>query len=242
MGDDLTSVVPPPGSPVGPAFGQPGLATDATAVALRRGVAARRAARPRARGGNDVSWLAPGDRALTPPVVPAPAACAVSPVQSAWYYRLDSFSWNERDRRGELVNEHGPLSTLGYVRQSGVERFRIELFGGTVAYDGSAQYQDQNNLWQSEPYHQSFGTNYLGCRGEYELLAEPAAWSRIRFFLGVGTRFWIRNLQNATLPDMDVAGYEETWWTFYPYVGLETKDSDEPGLKFFGSCASAPPR
>lgn len=30
-------------------------------------------------------------------------------------------------------------------------------------------------------------------------------------------------------------GYQETWWTFYPYVGLETKESSEPGPKFFGS-------
>jgi hypothetical protein len=37
------------------------------------------------------------------------------------------------------------------------------------------------------------------------------------------------------LPDGDVAGYQETWWTFYPYIGLETKDSPEPGPKFFGS-------
>ena len=47
LGDDLTSVVPPPGSPAGPTFGQPGLATGATAIALRRGMAACRAARPR---------------------------------------------------------------------------------------------------------------------------------------------------------------------------------------------------
>ena len=42
--------------------------------------------------------------------------------------------------------------------------------------------------------------------------------------------------RTITLSDgTPVAGYQETWWTFYPYVGLETKDSDEPGLKFFGS-------
>ena len=74
--------------------------------------------------------------------MPAPAACVVSPAQSTWYYRLDSFSWNERVGGVDVVNEYGPLSTLGYVRRSGVERFRIELFGGTMAYDGSAQITD----------------------------------------------------------------------------------------------------
>lgn len=32
-----------------------------------------------------------------------------------------------------------------------------------------------------------------------------------------------------------MTGYQEDWWTFYPYVGLETRESDEPGWKFFGS-------
>ena len=47
---------------------------------------------------------------------------------------------------------------------------------------------------------------------------------------------WFRDLQDAVTPSgTPVAGYQETWWTFYPYVGLETKDSEEPGMKFFGS-------
>ena len=239
LGDDLTSVVPSPGAPAGPAFGQPGLAPTQppSPYASAWPPGGQPAPDPRGNNVGQASWLAPGDRAVGPPVVPAPAACVASPAQSTWYYRLDSFSWNERVGGVDVVNEHGPLSTLGYERRSGVERFRIELFGGTMAYDGSAQITDPNtNQTWDEPYHQSFGTNYLGCRGEYELLIEPAFWSRARFFVGVGTRFWIRDLQNDTLSDgTQVDGYQETWWTFYPYVGLETKDSDEPGLKFFGS-------
>ena len=49
-------------------------------------------------------------------------------------------------------------------------------------------------------------------------------------------RAWERGSGSGTSPPTtQVAGYQETWWTFYPYVGLETKDSDDPGLKFFGS-------
>ncbi len=151
---------------------------------------------------------------------------------STWYFRQDSFWWNERLDGTDFVNEYGPLSTLGYQRRSGIERFRVELFGGTVSYDGAAQYEDGS----LEPYHLSNGTNYLGMRGEYDLLLEPAGWSRIRGVLGVGTRFWVRDLHDAITPTGNaVFGYQETWWTFYPYFGLETRDSTEPGWKFFGS-------
>jgi hypothetical protein len=153
-------------------------------------------------------------------------------VTSTWYFRQEAFFWNERSDGRDFVNERGPLSTLGYVHRNRFERFRMELFGGTVAYDGGAQFDDNTY----EPYHQSNGTNYLGVRAEYDLLIEPACWSRLRAFAGVGTRFWIRDLNDAVTPSgAPVTGYQEDWWTFYPYVGLETKESDEPGWKFFGS-------
>ncbi len=178
-------------------------------------------------------WLAPA-APPTAAAVTVPAAVE-KPTDSTWYFRQDAFFWNERSGSGDSVNEYGPLSTLGYVRHFGIERFRIELFGGTVAYDGAAQITDGSQYYE-EPYHQSFGTSYLGCRGEYDLLIEPANWSWLRGFVGFGTRFWIRDLKDAVTPSgIDVAGYQETWWTFYPYIGLETKDSSEPGLKFFGS-------
>jgi hypothetical protein len=153
-------------------------------------------------------------------------------VTSTWYFRQESFYWNERLDSKDFVNERGPLSTLGYVRRNGFERFRFELFGGTVAYDGGAQFDDGSY----EAYHQSAGTNYLGVRGEYDILIEPASWTRLRAFVGVGTRFWMRDLRDAVTPSgAYVFGYQEDWWTFFPYVGLETKESDEPGWKFFGS-------
>jgi hypothetical protein len=168
-----------------------------------------------------------------PAVSIAPAAAPIERViESTWYFRQEAFFWNERIDGADFVNEKGPLSTLGYLRRNGCERFRMELFGGTVAYDGGAQYDDGSY----EPYYQSNGTNYLGVRGEYDLLIEPSSWRRVRAFIGVGTRFWIRDLRDAVTPSgNDVWGYQENWWTFYPYVGLEIKESDEPGWKFFGS-------
>ena len=196
----------------------------------------------------NAAWPAPGQDGRTfstgrqdSTAAPEPsAAVSVLPdtppveqlITSTWYFRQESFFWNERFDGQDFVNERGPLSTLGYVHRNRFERFRMELFGGTVAYDGGAQFDDGSY----EPYHQSNGTNYLGVRAEYDLLIEPACWSRVRAFVGVGTRFWIRDLNDAATPSGDhVTGYQEDWWTFYPYVGLETKESDEPGWKFFGS-------
>jgi hypothetical protein len=169
----------------------------------------------------------------TPVISAVPIISAVErPIESTWYFRQEAFFWNERIDGEDFVNEYGPLSTLGYLHRNGCERFRIELFGGTMAYDGGAQYDDGSY----EPYHASNGTNYLGMRGEYDLLIEPASWTRLRLLVGVGTRFWIRDLRDAVTPSGgEVFGYQEDWWTFYPYIGLETKEPEEPGWHFFGS-------
>jgi hypothetical protein len=198
----------------------------------------------------NVAWPAPGqdmtrstpipqESTVAPAATASPAAVVTAEpprieqlVSSTWYFRQESFWWNERAFGHDFVNEYGPLSTLGYVRRNNFERFRLELFGGTVAYDGGAQYEDGTY----ESYHQSIGTNYLGVRGEYDLLIEPACWSRVRGIVGIGTQFWFRDLRDAVTPSGNpVGGYREEWWTFFPYIGLETKEPDEPGWKLFGS-------
>jgi hypothetical protein len=215
--------VPPQG---GPAFQQPALGQAQPATPY------------------ELAWPPPGQDvprgagAAIPPTLPATAtiinapAPTEIPISSTWYFRQESFHWNERIGSEDFVNEYGPLSTLGYARRYGIERYRLEMFGGTMAYYGGAQFPDGT----VEPYNQSFGTNYLGFRGEYDLLIEPASWERIRMLLGVGTRFWFRDLRDAVTPSgADVMGYQETWWTFYPYFGLETKETEGPGPQFYGS-------
>ena len=220
LGEDLSFMMPPPPMPMPSADGIAWPPPGGRPVA---------APRPYDLGRPDATVSA--NPAIIPPTVSCPPPIE-RVIESTWYYRLDTFSWNERSDGMDVVNEAGPISTLGYLRRNGPERFRFELFGGTVAYDGAAMYLDGT----TEPYHQSIGTNYLGIRGEYDLLIEPAAWSRMRLLAGVGTRFWIRDLRDAVTPmGGEVDGYQETWWTFYPYVGLETKESDELGLQWFGS-------
>lgn len=150
--------------------------------------------------------------------------------ESTWYTRVDYFHWNERFNGSDLVNEDGTLFTLGYVRRIGIERFRGELFGGSMRYDGSAQFDDGT----LEPLKSD--TNYLGVRGEYDLLLEPDSWPAVSFFAGIGTRFWIRDLPDGTTTlGNPVMGYQETWWTIYPYLGMENRRTLQSGFEFYSS-------
>ena len=136
-------------------------------------------------------------------------------AQASWYTRVEYFHWNERIGGADFVNEDGTLFTLGYSRRIGIERFRAELFGGDVHYDG----YDQANMASM-----ASNTGYLGVRGEYEMVLEPAAWEgRFALLAGMGTRFWIRDLHDGSDDQGNaVYGYQETWWSMYPFLGLET--------------------
>jgi hypothetical protein len=236
---------PPPGASMGQPAYLAGPSTTTTSTLLGQPVYPTTnppasttgpfATNPGAYDASRTNWGVPPPSSAPPPVVAAVPAPLVSPHESTWYFRQETFHWNERSGGVDFVNEYGPISTLGYLHRSGIERFRFELFGGTVAYYGGAQYQDDQGQWQSEALHESNGTNYLGCRGEYDLLIEPATLSNLRFVLGVGNRFWVRDLQDTATPDLFVSGYQEFWWTFYPYIGLETRNTDQPGLQFLGS-------
>ncbi len=237
MGESRLSALQPPAAdqPMAPALGPAGLEPSQPPSPYSAAWPPAGQDAPRTFNPPRPDWAAPPQQ---PPVVATlPAAATVErPIESTWYFRQEAFYWNERSDGRDFCNEYGPLSTLGYLHRNGCERFRFELFGGTMAYDGGAQYYDANNNLIYEPYHASNGTNYLGVRGEYDLLIEPACWERFRLLVGVGTRFWIRDLHDAVTPSGDqVFGYQEDWWTFYPYIGLETKESQEPGWQFFGA-------
>jgi hypothetical protein len=152
-----------------------------------------------------------------PPLSAAPVPTEAS--VASWYTRVDYFHWNEKVDGADFVNESGALFTVGYQRRIGIERFRAEVFGGEVHYDGYGQF-DGNGINETLPSH----TSYLGLRGEYEFVWEPAAWEgHVALLGGFGSRFWIRDLHDGTTPEGNpIYGYEETWWTFYPYLGAET--------------------
>jgi len=130
----------------------------------------------------------------------------------------------------DLVNEYGTLFTLGYMRRVGIERFHAAVFGATMQYKGYGQDYDGT----LEPL--SSATGYLGALGEYDLHIEPDSWPTVSLFVGVGTRFWIRDLKDG-ITDYDNAsyGYQEVWWTIYPFLGLEKKRSLNSGVEFYYS-------
>ncbi len=146
-----------------------------------------------------------------------------------WYVRFDHYCWDERVDNWRAVRETGLLTTLGFARRIDRSRYRAEMFGGNMDYDGHLQ------GYPPIEYHQSGLVTYLGCRGEYEYIIEPENWERTRFFLGMGARFWFRNFNEGAVGSQPVASIHEIWGTFYPYVGIERKEPDEPGIHFFYS-------
>ncbi len=158
----------------------------------------------------------------------------VSGPQASWYTRAEYFHWNERIGGTDFVNESGALFTVGYARRNGIERFRAELFGGAVNYQGFDQYQATPTS-PTVDIPLSSTTNYLGVRGEYELVLSPAAWEgRVAFLIGLGTRFWIRDFPDSTDSQGNfVPSIQETWWTIYPFLGLETDYCLGTGLDLY---------
>jgi hypothetical protein len=158
------------------------------------------------------AWAAPPAGLISQPTVPSDKL-----VQSSWYTRIDYFHWNERIGSMDFVNESGALYTLGYSRRIGQERFRAELFGGSMDYKGYGQFDDGSIDTLGST------TRYLGARD-------------MIFFVGIGSRFWIRDIQSGVSDGgYDVYGYQETWWTIYPYIGLEAKRMMASGWELYSS-------
>jgi hypothetical protein len=172
--------------------------------------------------------IPPGPVPFTPP---GPVAVPSPPerwIESSWYTRVDYFHWNERIDGMDFVNEYGTLVTLGYTRRVGPERFRLELFGGSMHYKGFAQFEDGS----LDPL--SSTTDYLGMRGEFDLLLEPDWLPQVSFLVGIGTRFWFRDINDGiSQSDYLVLGYEEAWWTVYPYFGMEKRRVPTSGMEFY---------
>jgi hypothetical protein len=150
----------------------------------------------------------------------------------AVYVRLEAFNWHERLDGMDFVDESGLLTTVGIQLRADRLRYRFEFFGGRMDYEGYAQYD-----YYLLPYEQDGGTGYFGGRGELEYLVEPLTWPRTTFVLGIGTRFWRRRLYDGALPSGDlVLGYDESWWTIYPYLGVETREPPVMGrrMRLFG--------
>ncbi len=167
------------------------------------------------------------------PAAPMPTALDASTnltrlAETTWYTRIDYFSWTERLDGANFVKETGAIPTLGYQRRAGPERWRVELFGSKVNYTADIAFDD------GFVTHDKSFTDYLGTRFEYEFMYEPNRWPRVSLFAGAGSRLWIRNLPDQEIDSQHVTiGYQETWWTFYPYMGIESRRTTTQDPKFY---------
>jgi len=227
-----SSYSPPLSSPAyDPGYGEDSLGTSSTSP-----YSDDLSPPPTGGGSGRSSYSGYRQSASTPTVTPSYRSGTIAEALSdretvsAWYTRQEYFHWNERIGDADFVNEYGLLSTLGYQKRIGADRFRVEVFGGTMDYVGAAQYDDGT----TEPLRSK--TGYLGFRGEFELMIEPDWWSQASLFLGVGTRFWFRDLKDGmTETGNPVMGYQEMWWTIYPYLGVETKRNVLGGAELYAS-------
>jgi hypothetical protein len=145
------------------------------------------------------------------PIGPSPNATRL--LESTWYARIDYFYWAEQVNSQPFMKNEGAMPTVGWQQRRGRQRYRAEVFGSSVDYFADMGGQDNSNV-----------TDYLGLRGEYELMWEPETWEKFSFFTGVGSRFFVRSIPDVQLPSsLYVDGYQESWWTFYPYVGAERR-------------------
>jgi hypothetical protein len=152
--------------------------------------------------------------------------CPFKPIESNCYGRIDYFRWVEPRDGTDQVSESGALYTIGYARRIGPERLRGELFGGAMTFSTAL-----TDSGAPDPVESS--TSYIGVRGEYEHLWNlydqwPAA------VLGIGTRVWVRDIRDATSQSgVDFEPGQQTWWTIYPYVGLEKRWLRDNGSELF---------
>jgi len=172
-----------------------------------------------------------GYQALKPKGYPGWGPGALfQPTESTWYTRVDYYHWSERYQRANIEDEIGALPTLGYTRTGGEQRFRAEIFGGTVQYQGAALLNNGTVVASSERIY------YYGGRVEYDLFFNCPNHPNCLWFIGIGTRVWNRNLPNFTINpgNLLIEGLNQTWVTLYPYIGVETRHDPSRPVEFYG--------
>jgi hypothetical protein len=142
------------------------------------------------------------------------------------YPSLQYFTWEEDFGGRRLLHEEGVLYSAGAAvavdflqTAAGVLTLhgKGELFGGVVDYDG----QTQGGLPVTT------AVSYVGTKTEGAIgWALPLARSRLEPFVGLGYRWWLRDIHDATLTDprrsapVQVLGYTEHWESAYTKLGV----------------------
>ncbi|HMO49671.1 MAG TPA: hypothetical protein PKE26_02780 [Kiritimatiellia bacterium] len=168
----------------------------------------------------------------------APAILTAAPEPNiALQVIVQDFTWREDVGQPLRLKESGWLYGIGVngrLRQP--ERwqlhYRAQFYGGEVDYDGFLQYLDG----RVEPYQAE--TRYLGAVGDLDasfLLNEGDAIP-VRPFIGIGTRYWLRELDKR-----EGFGYDEYWLTIYGRLGLNIEVPESSARTWFLSMALVVP-
>lgn len=149
------------------------------------------------------------------------------------YLAPQYFAWEEFSRGERLLREQGWLMGAGVMARvnllqgdssSLILTGKAELFGGVVDYDGQTQSVDQNGQ-PVQPLPVTTDVTYFGTRADVD-----AGWRvsgekiSLEPFLGIGSRIWLRDLQDSTTMDTNgvpvgVSGYTENWRSYYLRFG-----------------------
>ena len=215
---------PPGGAPTADTFPSP---YPAMAAPVENGPSALPPGQPPAGAANGIlSGNEPASPAAPPvPAVEIPAEAIQPYLGFSMYGRVDAFRWTES---ADNVSESGALFTLGFQFGIDTNRFRLELFCGDVGYSDDFTTPQTGTTSASN----SSDTTYIGTRMEFERAFKFDAVPSLSFIAGVGTRLWSRAVYEsfANVSNTPVTGYDEGWWTNYPYLGLETRR--QPGATF----------
>ncbi len=115
------------------------------------------------------------------------------------------FLWEEFNSSGDkLLDESGFLLALGMRGDLSFLTGGLEIYGGTVNYDGQTQAGDPVQT----------DTGYLGLSAAAGLWFERGEYVRLRGEVLYSSELWVRDIRST----QNALGYKETW--FYDSVDL----------------------
>ncbi|MFP3980387.1 MAG: hypothetical protein ACLFUY_03255 [Desulfobacterales bacterium] len=153
------------------------------------------------------------------------------------YGKIEHFTWNEYVSGEELLEESGPIYGAGGsvrlpITQIVSAKFRGELFGGRVDYDG-----------QTTPgeYPLSSDTDYAGIKLEADVGVDLVAGEKSELgpFAGFGARVWQRDIQGNFFWNPDdqkteyARGVTERWRNYYARAGINGAHAFSSRLEAF---------
>ena len=146
---------------------------------------------------------------------------------------LQDFNWQEDLTDGTSLEESGIIPGLAIDGHSALEsdlalHYRAQLFAGTVDYDGYIISLDGTK----EPYKSD--TRYYGINGDFDasLNIADSQEMQVRPFGGIGSRFWLRELDYG-----GQFGYDEYWLTIYMRMGCRFQYIGHTGNRWYALAA-----